>query len=93
MIDRKHYGMVVFASSSASSQAEIKIVNQGWHGRLIPIPEQVSAGCGLVLQLSMEDLKEIETFIITEAISYDGIYEVLVSKDRKKTVLPWNQQG
>ncbi len=93
MIDRKHYGIVVFSSSSAASQAEIKIANQGWNGRLIPIPEQVSAGCGLVLQLSMEDLNEIEPFMIKEAISYDGIYEVLVSKDRKKTVLLWNQQG
>ncbi len=93
MINRKHYGLVVFPSSSAASQAEIKIGNKGWNGRLIPIPEQVSAGCGLVLQLSMDDLKEIETFIIKEAISYDGIYEVLVSKERKKTVLPWNQQG
>lgn len=93
MIDRKHYGIVVFASSSAASQAEIKVIDQNWHGRLIPIPEQISAGCGLVLQIPMKDLEGIETFIIKEAISYDGIYEVLVSKDRKKTVLPWHQKG
>ena len=78
MIDRKHYGIVVFASSSAASQAEIKIENRGWTVRLIPIPNQVSAGCGLVLQISMKDIKEIEIFIIKEAISYAGIYEVLV---------------
>lgn len=93
MIDRKHYGIVVFASSSAASQAEIKMKEKDWTGRLIPIPEQISAGCGLVLQIPMQDLKKVETFIIEEAISYDGIYEVLVSKDRKKTILPWHQKG
>ncbi|WP_051912642.1 DUF3343 domain-containing protein [Carnobacterium funditum] len=93
MINRKHYGIVVFPSSSAASQAEIKIGENGWHCRLIPIPEQISAGCGLVLQLSIEDLKEIEAFITKETVIYDEIYEVMVSKERKKTILPWQQQG
>ena len=91
MINRKHYGIVVFPSSSAASQAEIKIIGKGWIGRLIPIPEQISAGCGLVLQLAIDDLKEIEAFMKKETIVYDGIYEVSVSNERKKTILPWKQ--
>ncbi|SEL26667.1 Protein of unknown function [Carnobacterium iners] len=91
MINRQHYGILVFESSSAASQAEIKMTEKNWSCRLIPIPEQLSAGCGLVLQLSVGDLKEIKTFITKEAISCDGIYEVKVSKERKKTVSPWKQ--
>ncbi|MEG0267715.1 MAG: DUF3343 domain-containing protein [Carnobacterium sp.] len=91
MINRNHYGIVVFPSSSAASQAEIKIVGKGWMGRLIPVPEQISAGCGLVLQLTLDDMKEIETVMIKERIAYDGIYEVSVSKERKKIILPWKQ--
>ncbi|WP_414839178.1 DUF3343 domain-containing protein [Carnobacterium sp. TMP28] len=91
MINRKHYGILVFESSSAASQAEIKITEKNWTCRLIPIPEQLSAGCGLVLQLSMDDVKEIKAFITKEAISCEGIYEVIVSKERKKTVSSWKQ--
>lgn len=91
MIDRKHYGIIVFPSSSAASQAEMTVSKNGWTCRLIPIPEQVSAGCGLVLQLSIVDIKNVETFMLKKGVTYDGIYEVFVTKERKKTVLTWKQ--
>ena len=49
------------------------------------MPEQISAGCGLVLQFPVEDAKAVQTILEANRIAIDGYYEVQFI-DRKKTV-------
>lgn len=87
MIDRKHYGIVSFSNSQAAVQAEIKTQKSGLECRLIPLPEQIHSGCGLVLQFSLENLILMKNSLSKDNSPFDGMYEVIISKNRKKTVL------
>lgn len=85
MIDRKHYGIIAFPTSQAAAAAEAAGLAAGVECRLIPMPEQVSAGCGLVLQVSMEKIKETEKLLANSHIHLEGCYEVWF-ENRRKTV-------
>ncbi|UJF16387.1 DUF3343 domain-containing protein [Jeotgalibaca sp. MA1X17-3] len=87
MINRNHYGIITFSNSQAAAQAEIKIQASGFECRLIPLPEQIHSGCGLVLQFSLEDLNLLRNSLSDLNNLSMKIYEVILSKNRKKTVL------
>ncbi len=88
MIDRKHYGIISFQNSQSAGQALLR-VEALFEARLIPLPPQLSAGCGLVLQFSWSDVDRLVVHIKENQIPYTGVYEVFVSGQRKKTLLPW----
>lgn len=93
MMDRKYYGIIVFPSSQAAAQAEIKLSEQELECRLIPLPPQISAGCGLVLQFSLQDSERIEAALEKRHLVYEGIYEVKVGKNRQKSIKSWKKRG
>lgn len=88
MINRKQYGIVVFPSSQVAAQAEIKMQAFGMECRLIPLPEQIASGCGLVLQFSLDQVEKMKTSLLKEKIAVNGMYEVILSKNRQKMVMP-----
>lgn len=88
MIDRRHYGIIAFPTSQAAAAAEAAVLAAGYACRLIPMPEQISAGCGLVLQTSLEELSEIRLLLSGQNVSLDGCYEVRF-ENRKKFVTDW----
>lgn len=57
--------------------------------RLIPMPEQISAGCGLVPQTHLDELNAVRLLLSEQAISNDGRYEVRF-ENRIKTVEEWH---
>ena len=89
MIDRKHYGIVSFPTSQAAAAAEAVVLKAGRECRLIPMPEQISAGCGLVLQTHLTELTAIRLLLTERSISNDGCYEVRF-ENRKKSVEEWH---
>ena len=84
-MNRKHYAIVAFPTSQAAAAAEIHVSDSAIDCRLIPMPEQLSAGCGLVLQFSVEDVKAVQTILEENRIAVDGYYEVHFL-NRKKSV-------
>lgn len=93
MIDRKHYGIVAFPSSQAAGQAELTFEEAGRKSRLIPLPPQLSAGCGLVLQFEWTEREETAEFMKETRIPYTEIYEVTLTKQRKKKIQAWKEKG
>lgn len=85
MINRKHYGIIAFPTSQAAASAEATAQAEGQVGRLIPMPAEVAAGCGLVLQVPIEKLKEVEELLIRHQTLFEGSYEVWF-ENRHKTV-------
>lgn len=83
-MNRNHYAIVAFPTSQAAAAAEIH-VSSAFDCRLIPMPEQLSAGCGLVLQFPVEDVKAVQTILEENRIAVDGYYEVHFL-NRKKSV-------
>lgn len=84
-MNRKHYGVITFPTSQAAAAAEAQVKAAGYECRLIPMPEQISAGCGLVLQVSVEQTLDIQKQLIDHQISLEGSYEVWF-ENRKKFV-------
>lgn len=89
MIDRKHYGIVAFPTSQAAAAAEAIILDADRECRLIPMPEQISAGCGLVLQTHLDELNAVRLLLSEQAISNEGCYEVRF-ENRIKTLEEWH---
>ncbi|MDN6626210.1 MAG: DUF3343 domain-containing protein [Pisciglobus halotolerans] len=84
-MDRKHYAIVAFPTSQAAAAAEIHVSDSAFDCRLIPMPEQIAAGCGLVLQLPVEDVKAVQSILEKNRIAVDEYYEVHFI-NRKKSV-------
>lgn len=84
-MNRKHYGVITFPTSQAAAAAEAQVKTAGYACRLIPMPEQISAGCGLVLQVSVEQTLDIQKQLRDRQISLEGSYEVWF-ENRKKFV-------
>ena len=49
-----------------------------FQGRLIPIPSEISAQCGLAWKCVEQSEEETENFLKKKELAWDGIYRVLV---------------
>ena len=52
--------------------------NRNRPGRLIPIPSEISAQCGLAWKCVEQSEEETENFLKKKELAWDGIYRVLV---------------
>ena len=50
---KRPFAVIAFASTEQALAAEAMFTQRGLHGRMIPIPSQVSAGCGLAWKAAM----------------------------------------
>lgn len=65
-------------SSSASSAIEGLT-----EARLIPLPPEISAGCGLVLRVNEEDIKMASRLLTEAEIPYTGIYLLKIETNKR----------
>ena len=66
--------VIVFGSATAAMEAESYLPVRGLPGRIIPIPEQISAGCGLSWKAEPEDKDRIVKALDEADIKYAGVY-------------------
>ena len=50
----------------------------GAQGRLIPVPRQISAGCGMAWSAPAEERQGLESLIRENGIEVEGSYELLL---------------
>lgn len=70
--------IVTFATTTAAMQMEKTAKIAELEGRLIPVPTQISAGCGLAFCTKPEYREEICNVLQGKNIGYDAFYEVLL---------------
>ena len=68
---RKVITTVVTFSTTTAKESEFP-------GRLIPIPSEISAQCGLAWKCVEQSEEETENFLKKKELAWDGIYRVLV---------------
>lgn len=51
--------------------------------RLIPLPPEISAGCGLVLRVNEEDIKMASRLLTEAEIPYTGIYLLKIETNKR----------
>ncbi|WP_240308907.1 DUF3343 domain-containing protein [Anaerococcus marasmi] len=49
-------------------------------GKIIPLPNEISAGCGLAFKLEEKDLEKITKTLEENSISYEKIHKLGVDK-------------
>lgn len=49
-------------------------------GKLIPLPNEISAGCGLAFKIETEDLEKVTKTLEENSISYEKIHKLGVDK-------------
>ena len=70
--------VVTFSTTTAAMKMEKTAKEEEFPGRLIPIPSEISAQCGLAWKCREQSEKEAEIFLQEKDLVWDGIYRILV---------------
>lgn len=57
---KRQYVIITFATTADAMAAEKFCLEKGIGGRLIPVPQEISAGCGLAWRMLPEDFVILE---------------------------------
>ena len=56
----------------------VQALKIGLDGRLIPVPKQISAGCGMAWAALPEARASLEELILGKNVEIEGVYELLL---------------
>lgn len=76
--------ILAFGSTHDAIKSETITGREGVASRLIPIPPEVSAGCGLALRILPEDEKKVRRILMDAGV--EGSYYRLKRDGTKRTV-------
>ena len=57
---KKAYKIITFATTTAAMAMESFCLGNNLPGRLIPVPQEISSGCGVAWRVPLEDYSFIE---------------------------------
>ena len=77
MREKKLFTVFAFSTTTAALQAERLLGEAGLPGRLIPLPPQISAGCGLAWAMPPERGEEASV-VLQEAGAEHSAHSVLL---------------
>ena len=83
-----HYVIFLFSNSHLAIKSELA-TKRGLPGkaRLIPLPPEVSAGCGMVLRCNEADAEAVSACLKAANVSVEGMYSLIV-QGSKRSVTP-----
>jgi hypothetical protein len=76
MKEKKSKLIVTFHTVTAAMAMESACTAAGMPGRLIPLPREISAGCGMAWSAPVEARAQLEAFVKDRAIPAKGWYEL-----------------
>lgn len=76
MREKKEYIVITFASTTRAMHFEDEAMKAGIPGRMIPTPQSISAGCGIVFRMEISDFEKYESIISKE--EYESVAKVLI---------------
>ena len=76
---RKYLQLVVtFATTTAAMEMERRAEKAEISGRLIPLPSEISAGCGLAWKTELSEKATIMNFMEQQKLHWEAMYELLM---------------
>lgn len=78
MRQKKPYMVLTFSTTTAAMAMEKKCTEQGIPGRLIPVPREITAGCGLAWRMSVDEYQAYETRISHLGIAVEQKKEIIL---------------
>ena len=70
--------VITFATTSDAMAMEAATRSHGIPGRIIPVPSEIDAGCGLAWCAEAEEKSALLQGIEEHAISHEGVFDVLL---------------
>ena len=70
--------VVTFHTTTAAMAMESACAAAGLPGRLIPVPREITAGCGMAWKAATEDRPALEAFVEEKSIKAAGWYELML---------------
>ena len=70
--------IVTFHTTTAAMGMETACTKVGLPGRLIPVPREITAGCGMAWSAPPEARADLEAFVEREHITTAGWYELIL---------------
>lgn len=64
---------VVFYTTSEAIATEFVCKNNNIEGKLVSVPREISAGCGMSFESKEENFEKIKNLLISEDIEYEDI--------------------
>lgn len=78
MRERALLTVISFYTTTEAMAMETAAKEKGFGGRLIPLPGEISAGCGMAWRCETSTPDEAETFLNGQRLRYAGIYQVML---------------
>lgn len=63
--------VLTFATTTAAMAMEKRCMEQGIPGRLIPVPREITAGCGLAWRMTKEEYENFQEILDSGTISVE----------------------
>ena len=70
--------VVTFHTTTAAMAMETACTAAGLPGRLIPVPREITAGCGMSWKAEPSDRAALEAFVAEKGITVAGFYELML---------------
>lgn len=70
--------LVAFHTTTEALALEEAAHTSGVPGRLIPIPTQITAGCGLAWRMAVEEKEKMIALLRDRGLSYENVYEMMI---------------
>ena len=70
--------IVTFKTTTGAMAMEKACKSENIAGRLIPVPRQISAGCGLSWLCNKVDKEKIESLMENNNLDYQDIHEIMM---------------
>ena len=78
MLQKKLCLVVTFDATAAAMAAEKYCLERGVPGRLIPVPQEITAGCGLAWKAEVEQEEAVTAALEAAGIPYSGVHRVVI---------------
>lgn len=78
MLQKKLCLVVTFDATAAAMAAEKYCLEKGVPGRLIPVPREITAGCGLAWKAKVDQEEAVTAALEAAGIAYSGVHRVII---------------
>ena len=69
---------VTFGTTTQAIAMERECKKTGFEGRLIPVPREISASCGLAWKCAEQGEEETDSYMKEQDLEYERIYRILI---------------
>lgn len=78
MLQKKLCLVVTFDATAAAMAAEKYCLERGVPGRLIPVPREITAGCGLAWKAEVDQEEAVTAALEAAGIAYSEVHRVVI---------------